>query len=80
MDIARLEKKKLEELRQMARDMEVSGHNRLKKDKLVLALLRANAEKKGLMLRGGVLEVVDDGIGFLRSGHLLPGRDDVYVS
>ena len=80
MEIAKLEKKKLEDLRQLAREMDVPGHSRLKKDELVLGLLRANAEKKGLMLRGGVLEVVDDGIGFLRSGHLLPGRDDVYVS
>ena len=80
MEIAKLEKNKLSELRQLAREMEVPGHNRLKKDELILGLLRANAEKKGLMLRGGVLEVVDDGIGFLRSGNLLPGRDDVYVS
>ncbi|MDP6225358.1 MAG: Rho termination factor N-terminal domain-containing protein, partial [Anaerolineales bacterium] len=80
MDIAKLEKKKLEGLRELAREMDVPGHSRLKKDELILGLLRANAEKKGLKLRGGVLELVDDGIGFLRSGHLLPGRDDVYVS
>ena len=42
--------------------------------------MRAKAEKGGHTLRGGVLEIVDDGIGFLRSGQLLPSADDVYVS
>ena len=80
MDIAKLEKKTLEELRKLCKELEVSGYRRMKKDDLVLALLRAKAEKGGHTLRGGVLEIVDDGIGFLRSGQLLPSADDVYVS
>jgi transcription termination factor Rho len=80
MDIAKLEQKTLHELREMARDLNVAGFSRLKKSDLVLRLLRHNAEKQGLQLRGGVLEVIEDGIGFLRSDHLLPGSDDIYVS
>jgi transcription termination factor Rho len=64
----------------MAREAEIAGYSRLKKSDLVLRLLRHNAEKQGLELRGGVLEIIEDGIGFLRSDHLLPGSDDIYVS
>jgi transcription termination factor Rho len=70
----------LEELRRLAREDGVSGFSRLKKQGLILALLRNEAEKRGHKLRGGVLEVVDDGIGFLRADHYLPGPNDVYVS
>ncbi len=80
MDIAELETKTLAELRDLAKDMEVSGYSRLKKEDLILRLLRAQAEQQGLIFGGGVLDVIDDGIGFLRSDHYLPGPEDVYVS
>ncbi len=80
MDIAQLELRNLDELRQLARDSNVSGYSRLKKQELILSLLRDNAEKQGYKLRGGVLEIVDDGIGFLRAEHYLPGPNDIYVS
>ncbi len=80
MDIAQLEQKTLEELRSVARENNVTGYSRLKKPELILSLLRNNAEKQGYQLRGGVLEIVDDGIGFLRAEHYLPGPNDIYVS
>ena len=80
MTMAELEDCTLDELRDMARSMEVSGYTRLKKHDLIILLLRANAEKQGYSFGGGILEIVQDGIGFLRSDHLLPGPDDVYVS
>ena len=80
MDIAQLEQKTLEELRHVARENNVTGYSRLKKPELILSLLRNNAEKQGYQLRGGVLEIVDDGIGFLRAEHYLPGPNDIYVS
>ncbi len=80
MNIAELEEKTLGELQDMARAMGISGYSRLKKTDLVFRLLRANAEKQGLIFGGGVLEIVQEGIGFLRSDHLLPGPEDVYVS
>jgi transcription termination factor Rho len=80
VDIAELEERTLSELRDIAREHNVSGYSRLKKSDLILRLLRAQAEGQGLIFGGGVLEIVQDGIGFLRSDHLLPGHDDVYVS
>lgn len=80
MTMAELDDLTLDELRDLARSMEVSGYTRLKKYDLIILLLRANAEKQGYIFGGGILEIVQDGIGFLRSDHLLPGPEDVYVS
>jgi transcription termination factor Rho len=80
MDIVELETQTLSGLRDMARDLNVSGYSRLKKQDLVLRLLQARAEQSGLDFRGGVLEILDEGIGFLRSDHYMPGSDDIYVS
>ena len=80
MNIAQLDQLNLDELREIARSLDVSGYTRLKKYDLVMRLLRANAEEQGYSFGGGILEVVQDGIGFLRSDHLLPGPEDVYVS
>ena len=80
MDIAELEKRTLDDLRNMARESNLVGVSLLKKQDLVVRLLRDKAEKQGHELRGGVLEIVDEGIGFLRSEHYLPGKDDIYVS
>jgi transcription termination factor Rho len=79
-DITSMESKTLEQLRSIASEWNVPNYSRYKKDDLIVRLLRANAEKRGLELRGGVLEILEDGIGFLRSDHLLPGNDDIYVS
>ncbi len=80
MDFIELEAKTLGELRDLARAMNLSGTSRLKKEDLILRLLRAKAEQQGYIFGGGVLDIVEDGIGFLRSDHYLPGPDDVYVS
>lgn len=80
MTMAELEDCTLDELREMARSLDISGYTRLKKHDLIILLLRANAEKQGYIFGGGILEIVQDGIGFLRSDHLLPGPEDVYVS
>lgn len=80
LNIAELEMKIVDELREMAADQGISGISRLKKQDLIFRLLRAKAEEQGHIFGGGVLEIVQEGIGFLRSDHLLPGSDDVYVS
>jgi transcription termination factor Rho len=80
VNIAELEMMTLEALREMAGEQGISGISRLKKQDLVFRLLRAKAEEQGHIFGGGVLEIVQEGIGFLRSDHLLPGPDDVYVS
>lgn len=80
MDIAQLESKTLGELRTMARDANVPRFSRLKKPDLIIGILRTEAERQGHELRGGVLEIIDDGMGFLRSENFLPGQHDIYVS
>ncbi len=80
MNFADLENSTLEQLQTMAREMGLTGYSRLKKHDLIMALLRHNAEQQGYIFGGGVLDIVQDGIGFLRADHLLPGPEDVYVS
>ncbi|MBA3532726.1 MAG: transcription termination factor Rho [Ardenticatenales bacterium] len=80
MDMAQLEQMTLNELQDVARELDLSGYSRLKKHDLIFRLLRGKAEKQGHIFGGGVLEIVQDGIGFLRTDHLLPSPDDVYVS
>jgi len=80
LNISELEEKTLPELRVIAKDYNIPSYSRLKKSKLIKEILRAQAEKQGLIFGGGVLEIVQDGIGFLRSNDLLPGPEDVYVS
>jgi transcription termination factor Rho len=75
-----LEANTLDGLRTIAKELSVSGFSRLKKSDLILQILRHQAESQGLIFGGGVLEIIQDGIGFLRSVDLLPGPDDIYVS
>jgi transcription termination factor Rho len=80
VQIAELEARSVGELRELAREHEITGYSRMKKTDLVFGLLRANAERRGLIFGGGVLDIIQDGIGFLRSRNLRPGPEDVYVS
>jgi len=81
MNIAELESYTLSELQELARTMNVSGYTRLKKYDLIMRLLRAETESQGLIFGGGMLEVIQDGIGFLRSNKMMtPGPEDVYIS
>jgi transcription termination factor Rho len=80
MKVAELESTSLAALRQIARDLNVENVNRLKKEDLILRIQQVEAERQGLELRGGILEIMSEGIGFLRSGHYQPGPYDVYVS
>jgi transcription termination factor Rho len=80
-NITDLELKTLQELREMAKDLGVTGFSRSKKDQLMIKVLKAHAEAQGLIFGGGILEVKDDGIGILRArSNLLPGSEDIYVS
>ncbi len=83
MDIGVLEAKKLSELRDMAREMDIPGFSAMKKQDIIFQIMAANAQSKGLNFQGGVLEIIEDdkqNMGFLRSGNYLPGRKDIYVS
>ncbi len=80
MNLTELETKTLTELRDIARDLELSGYTTLKKQDLVFRLLQAHTEQQGNIFSAGVLEIVEDGFGFLRQERFLPGNMDVYVS
>lgn len=80
MKVVELENTPLTALRQKAKDLNVPNAHRLKKEDLILRIQQVEAEQEGLELRGGILEIMSEGIGFLRSGHYQPGPYDVYVS
>lgn len=82
MDISELKSKKIVELNQIAKDLEISGYSDLRKQELIFKILEAQTAKDGLTFSKGVLEVLPDGYGFLRSSdyNYLPSPDDIYVS
>jgi len=80
VNIVELGNKTLSELQEMARELNITGCSRLKKQDLTMRLLQAHAESQGLLFGGGILDIIADGIGFLRSGDLLPSPDDIYIS
>ncbi|MGD8351448.1 MAG: transcription termination factor Rho [Nitrospirota bacterium] len=82
MSIAELKAKKITELDQVAKDLNVEGAAGLKRQDLIFAILQAQVEKKGNIFGEGVIEILPDGFGFLRSPDYsyLPGPDDIYVS
>lgn len=80
INVAELESKTLQDLREMARGSGITGVSGLKKQDLIFKLLQAQTEEAGHTLSDGILDVVPDGFGFLRGDRMLPGPDDVYVS
>ncbi len=82
MDIGTLKEMKISDLNKIAKELEINGISGLKKQDLIFKILQAKAEKEGLMFGGGVLEVLPEGFGFLRSPNYnyLPSPDDIYVS
>jgi transcription termination factor Rho len=82
MDISELKSKKIVELNQIAKDLNIAGYSDLRKQELIFKILEAQTEQGGLTFSKGVLEVLPDGYGFLRSVdyNYLPSPDDIYVS
>ena len=82
MDVTQLQGQKIKDLTKLAQEMEVPGYSGLKKQELIMRILETSAEKEGKLFASGVLEVMQEGYGFLRSQdyYYLPGPDDIYVS
>ena len=82
MDISELKSKKIVELNTIAKDLNIAGYSDLRKQDLIFKILEAQTAKDGLTFSKGVLEVLPDGYGFLRSAdyNYLPSPDDIYVS
>jgi transcription termination factor Rho len=80
VNLAELETKTLDELKEIARDLDMVGISGLKKQDLIFKLLQAQTEQQGNIFSAGILEIMEDGFGFLRQERFLPGPDDIYVS
>ncbi len=80
MNIVQLEAMTLSDLRAMSKDLQIQSAGRLKKEDLILRIMQTDSERRGLELRGGILEIMSEGMGFLRADHYLPGPNDIYVS
>jgi transcription termination factor Rho len=80
MDIVELEGKTLQELYAIAKDLNIPNLRQLKKHDLIFKILEAQTEKNGFMFAKGVLEILPENYGFLRTAGYLPSREDVYVS
>lgn len=78
--VSELDARPNEELFEMARELGVSGYLRMRKPDLITRLLQAMTEREGHIFGDGVLEIIEDGFGFLRGERFLPGADDIYVS
>ncbi|MCI0474164.1 MAG: transcription termination factor Rho [Ignavibacteria bacterium] len=77
-----LKTKKVAELVQIAKELKLTGYSDLKKQELIFKIIEAQTQKDGFAFSSGVLEVLPDGYGFLRSSdyNYLPSPDDIYVS
>ncbi len=82
MEIAELKDRTFSELKGIAKDLNVQGYSTLKKQDLIFGILQTQARQNGLTFGEGVLEINQDGFGFLRSpkNSYLPGPGDIYVS
>ncbi len=82
IDVVELQNKTITELNALAHKLKIEGYSDLKKQKLIFKILEAQIRKNGLIFGEGVLEILPDGYGFLRSANYnyLPGPDDIYVS
>jgi transcription termination factor Rho len=82
MHLEELKMKGPKELLESANTLEIEGSATMSRQELIFAILQATAEKEGYISGEGILEILPDGFGFLRSADwsYLPGPDDIYVS
>ncbi len=80
MDIKELETKDAEELAKIGGDLDVADAEGMQREELVEQIMQRQSEQKGQHYAAGILDVVDDGYGFMRRRGLMPSPDDVYVS
>src|SRR5436190_19953012 len=82
LNIAKLQAMSMNELNQMARDLGVENFGTMRKHEVIFHILQKNAERAGVLFSEGVLEVLPEGFGFLRSQsfNYLPCPEDIYVS
>ena len=80
MDIAELQGKTLQELFDIAKDLNIPNYRQYRKHDLIFKILEAKTEANGLIFAKGILEILPEGYGFMRTGGYLPSKEDIYVS
>ncbi len=80
LSVSDLDAKQFDELHTIARDLNIVNFQRYKKIDLIGKILQAQSEAAGYKYGEGVLDIIEDGFGFLRGERYLPGPDDIYVS
>jgi len=80
MNISQLENKSRDELIEVAKEMGMSNYTSLKKQDIIMRLIQADTEQQGYIFCGGVLEIMNEGYGFLRQDTLLPSSANIYIS
>ena len=80
LELAKLDERSVDDLHELAKELSIEDQEKLRKPDLVLRIMRAQAEKNGLIWTQGVLEILPEGYGFLRVRNFLPSQDDIYVS
>ncbi|TKJ16572.1 transcription termination factor Rho [Candidatus Woesearchaeota archaeon B3_Woes] len=80
MLLTELKEKKINDLCKIAKEYNINNFSRVKKMDLIFKILQAETEKKGYMFSEGILEIMNEGFGFLRTGGYLPGENDIYIS
>ena len=82
MNVSELQKLRIKELTELATKLEIESYSGMNRQELIVKILEAQMEKDGGVTAKGVLEVLNEGYGFLRSPNFnyLPGPDDIYVS
>jgi transcription termination factor Rho len=80
LPIAELEAKTLNELQDLAKELNIANYRRYRKQELIMRVLQKQTEDAGLSIKTGILEIMPEGYGFLRTTGYLPGNEDIYVS
>ena len=82
MELSDLKAKTIADLLKIAEELDIPGVSGLRKSELIYKIMETASTADGMILAEGVLEILDEGYGFLRSGNYnyLPGQDDIYVS
>ncbi len=80
MLLTELKEKKISDLCKIAKEYDINNFSRIKKMDLIFKILQAETEKKGYMFSEGILEIMSEGFGFLRTSGYLPGGNDIYIS
>lgn len=80
LNVAELEQKPIEELHELAKSLEIQGYSRIRRPDLISKLLQAQTERDGNIFGDGVLEINEDGFGFLRGPRLLPRPQNHYTT